>query len=125
MPYRIVKEAKGVYLKWTGRIIGEELLKAVHEVNESPDFQMYHYVINDTLGCSGIDLSAMTMEDAIAGAIGAHVSNPRFVAAFVADDQCIFDAWSSIAKVADDYLRTAVFTDLEEARSWALSVKRD
>ena len=125
MPYTITREAKGVYLKWSGKITGEDFFRAVREVNESPDFQLYHYVINDTLGCSGIDLSAMSMEDSIAGAIGAHISNPKFVAAFVANDPAIFDVWTSVAKVANDYLRTSVFSDLAEARHWALTVARD
>lgn len=125
MPYAITREAKGVYLKWSGKITGEDFLRAVHEVNESPEFNMYHYVINDTLGCSEIDLSAMSMEDSIAGAIGAHISNPKFVAAFVADDPAISGVWASVAKVANDYLKTSVFADLPEARHWALSVPRD
>jgi hypothetical protein len=125
MPYAITREAKGVYLKWSGKITGEDFVRAVHEVNNSPDFMMYHYVINDTVGCSSIDLSAMSAEDSIAGAIGAHIANPQFVAAFVASDKAIADVWTSVANVANDYLRTAVFSDLAEARHWAVTVPRD
>jgi len=124
MPYTMTREAKGVCVKWSGKITSEDLLRAVHEVNESADFQMFRYVINDTLGCSGIELSEMSVEDAIAGAIGAHISNPDFVAAFVSDDPVISNAWTSIAKVANDYLRTAVFSGLPEARHWALTAQR-
>lgn len=125
MPYKITREAKGVYVKWSGKITSEDFLRAVHQVNESPDFQLFHYVINDTLGCSGIDLSAMIRDDAIAGAIGAHIINPKFVAAFVADDPAISDVWASIAAVANDFLKTSVFASLPEARHWALTVARD
>jgi hypothetical protein len=76
MSFAITREAKGVYVKWSGKITGEDFLRAVHVVNNSPDFEMYYYVINDGVGCESIDLSALSMENAIAGAIGAHVSNP-------------------------------------------------
>ena len=125
MSFAITREAKGVYVKWSGKITGEDFLRAVHVVNNSPDFDMYYYVINDAVGCEAIDLTALSMENAIAGAIGAHVSNPKFVAAFVASEQAISEVWLSIAKVTNDYMRTAVFGDLAEARNWALTAPRN
>jgi hypothetical protein len=125
MPYAITRETNGVYVKWSGKITGDDFLKSVHEVNMSPDFNLYRYVINDTVGCSGIDLPARAKEESIAGAIGAHASNPRFAAAFVATDPAITDVWTSVANVANDFLKTAVFADLATARHWALTVARD
>lgn len=125
MPYSIVREAKGVYVKWSGTVTSADFIRAVHEVNNAPDFSLHRYVINDTLECSGIDLTERTKEDAIAGAIGAHISNRDFVAAFVANDSRKIAEWVSVAKVANEYLKTHVFSDLHGARSWISTVVRD
>lgn len=125
MPYTITREAKGVYVKWSGKITSADFIRAVHEVNNASDFSLYRYVINDTLGCTGIDLADRTKEDAIAGAIGAHVANRGFVAAFIANDPVILEEWVSIARVANEFLKTGVFSDLTAARSWLSKVVWD
>lgn len=125
MPYTITRESQGVYVKWAGAISGAEFLASVHEVNQSPDFHSFRYVINDTLDCPGVELSSLIMEDAIAGAIGAHASNPQFVAAFVAREPAVVAAWTAVASVANDYLKTSVFTDVESARRWVAAAQGD
>jgi hypothetical protein len=90
MSFAITRETKGAYVKWSGKIMGVDFLRAVHVVNISPDFEIYYYVINDAVGCGAIDLPAL-----------------------------------SIAKVANDYMRTAVFGNLAEARNWALTAPRN
>lgn len=118
MPYRIDWEPRGVYKKYTGRVTGQEFIQAVQAVNASPDFQNYHYVINDFSDCIEFDLSAGQFDDALAAAIGAHAINPKFVAAFVAPGAAHLDTLETLSAKANAHLRTAVFSNLKDARRW-------
>lgn len=125
MSYAVVRESRGVLVRWSGPISGEAFLRCVHEINALPDFQLLRYVINDASGCPGIELPGWVVEDAVAGAIGAHAANGKFVAAFVADQPAVVDAWATIVRVASDYLPVAAFGDLAAARGWLENVLRD
>ncbi|WP_374326080.1 hypothetical protein [Azonexus sp.] len=125
MSYAVVRESRGVLVRWSGPISGKAFLRSVHEINALPDFQLLRYVINDASGCPGIDLPGWIVEDAVAGAIGAHAANRKFVAAFVADQPAVAEAWATIARVANDYLPVAAFGDLATARDWLAHLTRD
>lgn len=125
MSYAIVRESRGVLVRWSGPISGKAFLRSVHEINALPDFQLLRYVINDASGCPGIELPGWIVEDALAAAIGAHAANAKFVAAFVADQPTVVDAWAMIVRGASDYLPVAVFGDLAAARGWLENVFRD
>lgn len=118
MPYCIEWEPQGVYKKYTGRVTGQEFLQAVQTVNASPDFQTYHYVINDFSDCTDFDLPDGFFDDALAAAIGAHAVNPKFVAAFFARDAAILNMLEPLSGKANTHLHTAVFTSLKDARRW-------
>lgn len=124
MPYTIDWEARGVYKKYSEQVNGQEFLEAVCKVNASPDFENFRYVINDFSDCQEFDLSGDCSDDAVAAAIGAHSFNRRFAAAFVASNQAVAQRLQSMLRIAQPYLRVALFADLPAARQWIASHDR-
>ncbi len=118
MPYSIHWEPRGVYKKYTGLVTGEEFLHAVRQVNAHPDFGAFHYVINDFLACTAFPVSKSEYDDILAAAIGANVSNPKFVAAFVAADAALAASLESMVENARSCMRVRIFGDLAAARGW-------
>ena len=106
MPYCIDWEPQGVYKKYTGQVTGQEFLKAVHTVNVSPNFHAYRYVINDFSDCTEFDLPGNYSDDALAAAIGAHASNTKFIAAFVARHPDIRNTLEALTEKASACLST-------------------
>lgn len=121
MPYSIHWEPNGVYKKYTGCVTGEEFFRAVKQVNSHPNFETFHYVINDFLDCVEFLQTKADQEDAVAAAIGAQMSNKRFVAAFVASNPTIIASLTSMAEQATGSMQVSLFSNLADARRWATS----
>lgn len=121
MPYSIHWEPNGVYKKYTGRVTGQEFFRAVRQVNSQPNFETFHYVINDFLDCIEFLPSKSDQEDAVAAAIGANMTNKRFVAAFVASSPEIVASLTSMAEQAKGSMQVCLFNNLTDARRWATS----
>ena len=119
MAHDIYWESHGVYKKYVGHVTGEEFLQAVERVNAHPDFDSFRYVINDFTGCESVDIGAALQEYCVAAALGAHLSNSRFAAAFVATDAAVLDCIYAIADSARAEMTVRVFQTLQEARQWA------
>lgn len=121
MPYAIHWEPNGVYKKYTGRVTGQEFFRAVKQVNSQPNFETFHYVINDFLDCVEFLPIKSDQEDAVAAAIGAHMTNTRFVAAFVAVNPEVVESLRSIAEQAKGSMQVCLFNNLADARNWVTS----
>lgn len=118
MAYDIYWEPRGVYKKFAGHVTGEEFLQAVERVNAHPDFDSFRYVINDFTNCISTDIEPALQELAVAAALGAQRSNPKFVAAFVASDEAVLCALRDIADSAKIGMTVRIFHRLDEARHW-------
>lgn len=121
MPYSIHWEPNGVYKKYTGCVTGQEFFRAVKQVNSQPNFETFHYVINDFLDCVEFLPSKSEQEDAVAAAIGAHMSNSRFVAAFVAVNPEVVASLRSMAAQTQSCMQVCLFNNLTDARRWVNS----
>lgn len=118
MPYAIHWEPKGVYEKYTGVVTGRELYTAVQKVNNHPDFDVFRYVINDFLDCTALQSTKIELEDTVASAIGAKISNPRFIAAFVVTNDAIIESVLEMKALVKGILHVQLFSNLADARHW-------
>jgi hypothetical protein len=125
MSYENIWEKRGVYRKYSGRVTGKEILRAVQAVEGDARFESVRYVINDFLDVTEQDISPEDIKIIAAIDNAAALTNPDIRVAVVA-------TMEAIQKMAALYIELSIetpylcemFTSLSEGRGWATSKNR-
>jgi len=83
MPCELIREARGLYRRFTGSVSSEELAGCLSEVANDERFDGLRYSIFDCPETREIDLRAADLETIAAPVLGGASSNARILAAFV------------------------------------------
>ena len=84
MSYELTWEPKGVVKRFFGHVTCVEVLAAGTQSQSNPQFDQYHYAINDFLDCTEFVLDPAVLEEIAAYTGAAELSNPNIKIAIVA-----------------------------------------
>ena len=83
MPIEIRREPNGLYKRYTGRVLAQEIIRSDKATAASPDFDNLRYMLLDFTGVSSTDLTKEMIDQIAAIDRGASITNSRLKQAIV------------------------------------------
>lgn len=118
MPYRYQIEARGVFVRWTGRVTGAEMLVYIADIHAHERLDEFRYELHDFSGCSSVDLSGDHVETIAALDAAAALTNPDMKIAVVSGDPVIADGVAQYIRSGYSPYPMELFPQVEAARRW-------
>jgi hypothetical protein len=118
MPYTLIWEPEGVYKKFTGVVIGAELVRSVNEIAYDMRFGKARYEVSDYLSADSTDFSQDALNEVRAVRIGSFQRNPRIKVAIVTLNADIQQRIYSTIAAQLTLHQTKVFSTVSEANEW-------
>ena len=117
MAYELMREARGIYCKYSGHCDLKELLQAFVSYSEQPDFETVRYALHDFSAIDDFSYTEDVMVDISAHTVGASLSNQKLVPAVIATDAQALAVLAHYKALTKRHVE--LFSTLEEARKWA------
>ena len=117
MAYKIHRQAKGIYKKFSGFLTAEEFRESMMRFYADPDFENFLFSINDFTALTGFDISDKDIRTFAAHRLGAAFTAPVLVAVVATDPELIATI-SGYQKLTVSTAPTEIFPTLDEALAW-------
>lgn len=119
MPYVLNWEEKGVYKRFFGFVSFQEYARSQEMVLADARSDDIRWIINDLRDMEGYSITAEQAEYSAAYNYGSSLSNPKIRVAYVTSDLKL----KLLIRMVGPFsaLQVKDFSDLDEARRWALS----
>jgi hypothetical protein len=117
MAYELVWEPRGVWRRFSGTLVPEDLMASVDTVQRDPRFDSLRYSINDFLDVDNVADIAPILDQVLAKAIGGAHSNTRLVMAILARGEAVL-SHARLFLMPDFPYPVRLFDNLAEAREW-------
>jgi len=119
MSNKLIWEPKGLYRKFTGEVIGDEILESNFELQRHPKFESIDFIINDFLEVTGFKIDTNhTKTYAKTDEIAANTKFTLKIAIVVNQDALTELANSYREEMIDKSFECEIFKTLEDARQW-------